>query len=313
MSTAGNLHLVRLALTVALVAAGCASSPSVAPAPSTTAAPPTSAAPAPSRPEFCPTPWEGRVLGRVTDPELNEISGAAFSRAHPGVLWVHNDSGNDAAVYAVAEDGSLLGRVATPDLSARDWEDLALGPGPGGVDHLYLADIGDNRASRDAVQIHRIPEPDLDATVAGGSQTLTVRYPDGPTEAETLLVDPSTGDIVIVGKALSGRTPVFIVPAEAPWGSSVEAGSAPELRLGTFALATGGDAGLTRIVIRTYDEVFLWERSPGESLAATLRAPGCRVARVTDQQGEAIALGPDEDRFITLSEGVDQPLHAFSP
>ena len=38
-----------------------------------------------SRPEYA------GVLG---DPELDEVSGLAASRAHPGIYWAQNDSGN---------------------------------------------------------------------------------------------------------------------------------------------------------------------------------------------------------------------------
>ena len=185
------------------------------------------------------------------------------------------------------------------------------GPDPG-PDYLYLADIGDNRETRDEVLIHRIPEPDPTTGVVGGGETLHVTYPLGPTEAETLLVDPINGDMLILGKALSGRTLVYELPGTVDWSMPQEATHVGEIGLGTFALATGGDAGVELIVIRTYDEVFAWERRPGEDLAAGLASPRCRVASVNEAQGEAIALTPDESAFFTVSEGEHQPVLRFS-
>ena len=50
-----------------------------------------------------------RVLGRVTDPRLSEISGLAASRAHPGVLYVQNDSGEPhARFFAIDTTGAVL-------------------------------------------------------------------------------------------------------------------------------------------------------------------------------------------------------------
>src|SRR5215207_1575918 len=70
------------------------------------------------------------VAGTVANPVLVEISGVAASRAHPGVLWTHNDSGGAPEVYAVAQDGADLGTYAVDGARATDWEDIAVGPGP---------------------------------------------------------------------------------------------------------------------------------------------------------------------------------------
>ncbi len=61
------------------------------------------------------------------------------SRRYPGVFWVHNDSGNPAALFAVRADGRVLRRyqVAAPNL---DWEDLAADD----AGHLVVGDIGNN-------------------------------------------------------------------------------------------------------------------------------------------------------------------------
>jgi hypothetical protein len=210
--------------------------------------------------------------------------------------------------------GRDVAEILLPDLSARDWEDMALGPGPDpAVDYLYFADIGDNRGRREDVLIHRIPEPEPATGTVSGGETLRVTYPLGPTEAETLLVDPVNGDMVIAGKTLSGITPLYGLAGDLDWSVPQEATYLGEIALGTFALATGGDAGTDRIVIRTYDEVFAWERRPGVSLAETLLAPSCRVASVSEGQGEAIALIPGRLGFYTISEGTNQPIFRFVP
>ncbi|NNC93188.1 MAG: hypothetical protein HKN80_11935 [Acidimicrobiia bacterium] len=304
-----------LLVAVALAAAACSSATTTPPpttrvAASTTA--PTTTAP-PSRPPFCDVRWEAEQVGVVQSSDLDEISGATVSRQHPGVIWVHNDSGDDAAVYAVDISGKNIAEVRFPDLSARDWEDMALGPGPdAALDYLYFGDIGDNQSSRADVLIHRIPEPAPATGAVTGSETLRVTYPLGPMEAETLLVDPINGDIVIAGKSLSGITTLYSLAGDLDWSRSQEATFVGEVRFGTFALATGGDAGTKRVVVRTYDEVFAWERRPGASLVETVLSPSCRVTTVSEQQGEAIALTPDELGFYTVSEGVNQPIFRYA-
>ncbi len=287
-------------------------SPTTVTSTSTSSVPATTAAPL-SRPAFCEIRWEPNQTGVVESNELNEISGAAISLRHEGVVWLHNDSGSDPSVWAADVSGTDLGRVSLPDLTARDWEDIALGPGPDPtLSYLYLADIGDNSARRDDVRIHRIPEPVPETGVMSGGETLVITYPSGPVEAETLLVDPTNGDIVLAGKALSGTTPLYGLPGDVDWSLPHQATFLGEIELGTFALATGGDAGASRIVIRTYDEVFTWERPPGASLAEALLTPPCRIAAVDEEQGEAIALTPDEQGFYTVSEGANQPISRFT-
>ena len=304
-------------LAIALIATACSQSRTDADPPTTSTGPTSTiganTTPPAGRPPRCDVQWEQEPVGIVASRELDEISGAVVSRQHPGVIWVHNDSGNDAAVFALDTTGTDRGRVDLPDLSARDWEDMALGPGPDpALDYLYLGDIGDNNERRDHVLIHRVPEPTPEPGVRTGGETLQITYPLGPMQAETLLVDPVTGDIVIAGQALSGVTALYGLAGTVNWAVSQEATYLGEIMLGTFAAATGGEAGTNQIVIRTYDEVFTWQRRPGESIAEALFTPGCRLASIEEAQGEAIALAPDELSFYTVSEGDNQPIHRYA-
>ena len=49
----------------------------------------------------CPPIGKSAVTGTVMDPALDEISGVVVGHRMDGVLWVEEDSGNDAAVYAL--------------------------------------------------------------------------------------------------------------------------------------------------------------------------------------------------------------------
>ena len=137
---------------------------------------------------------------------LDEISGIGQSRSSPNVFWVHNDSGDQPRVYAVNRNGVLLGTYLLEGASAVDWEDMAIGPMPGGRSYLYLADIGDNSARRMSIRVYRVLEPHVEANQAPVSETLSgvaafdFVYEDGPRDAEGFMVDPLTGDFYIVSK-----------------------------------------------------------------------------------------------------------------
>ena len=78
-------------------------------------------------PPICPNVGEHQVLGNVQYEGIDEASGLVDSRQNPGVLWVHNDSGDGPSLYALTHSGEHLGVWELEDGSARDWEDLAIG------------------------------------------------------------------------------------------------------------------------------------------------------------------------------------------
>ncbi|MCP4304069.1 MAG: hypothetical protein GY788_04140 [bacterium] len=289
--------------------------------PVTTTSPPTTTSPAPP-PTLPPSPPAGlcrsygdpEVLGTVASAAITETSGIAVSRMHPETVWLHNDSGGGAVVYASTFAGADIGAFEI-DAPAFDWEDMAIGPSPEpGSDYLYLGDIGDNLHFRSAVSVYRILEPTPDT--AGGTVTDVVRfdlaYPDPGYDSESLLVDPVTGDLLIVTKP-SGGDPALIFRAPASQlreGTTIDlvpVGSFP-LESGTFVTSADIDGTGNVIVFRGYNEVWLWERQDLE-FAATFAAEPCRTPSTAEVQGEAIAFLPDRYSYITISEGPNPDIN----
>jgi len=62
--------------------------------------------------------------GTIQPPGITEASGMAFSGQQDNLLWVINDSGNDATLFAITTRGNTIAsyEIATDN---RDWEDLA--------------------------------------------------------------------------------------------------------------------------------------------------------------------------------------------
>lgn len=186
----------------------------------------------------------------IQDPRIKESSGLAASRVHPGVYWTHNDSDDGPYVYAVdSATGRTVARVTLTGIGRpRDVEAISLGPDG----QLYVADIGDNRdGTWDHVWIYRFPEPrELgDATVK--AEQFTVRYADGPRNAEALMVHPVTGRVYIASKnertgglyegperLSADGTNVFRRIADVPWVTD-----------GAFS-PDGGRADAARVLLR---------------------------------------------------------------
>jgi hypothetical protein len=250
----------------------------------------------------------------VVSNELVEASGLAASRAHPSVLWAHNDSGDTARVFAIGFDGADLGTWTVPSLTALDWEDMAIGPDPAsGGDALYVGDIGDNAQSRASVTVVRFAEPDPGAGSGSTAapEVLTLTYPDGPHDAEALLVDPVDATVVVVTKETSGPAHMFVTPAGTVFGGSATLESAGNVPL---ALVTAGDAAPdgAAVMLRTYGGVRMYRRAAGQSIADALGTAGCDAAAAAENQGEAAAFLAGSDGYVTVSEGSHQDLHRFT-
>jgi len=147
---------------------------------------------------------EAVVATRLADPRIVESSGLALSRRHPGVVWTHNDSGDQARLFAVGSDGRTRAVLTLAGVEARDWEAVAAGRDGRGRPALFAGDIGDNNGVWPEVAVYRVTEPAVlrDATVPAVRYRL--RYADGPHDAEALLIDPRSNRLYVATKAQVG-------------------------------------------------------------------------------------------------------------
>jgi hypothetical protein len=255
--------------------------------------------------------------GTVTSSQITEASGIAASRHNPGLWWVHNDSGDRARFFAIDGNGGLRATEEVDGAAATDWEDIAVGPpSANGGETLYLADIGDNASTRTSVQVYRLPEPGVALDAVGvtahvTADALTFTYPDGAHDAETLIVDPVTGDLIIVTKdwSLAGHSEVFRAPAGLAAGSTTTLAQVATLDLPPGTLVTAGDVTSdgTVVGLRSYGAVSLYPRDPSQPLWSAFDSPPCAGPVPLEKQGEAIAFAGGS--YATLSEGATPVLH----
>jgi hypothetical protein len=254
--------------------------------------------------------------GAFQSPRVIESSGIAVSRAHEGVLWTHNDSGDDAYLYATDLGGTDRGAVRVRGARAVDWEDIALGPCPTQGDAcLYIADTGDNDRTRQSVVIYAVPEPDPPGrrrapVNSAPAAALRLRYSGGPDDVEAIYVSPQDSALYLVSKGRSGMVQLYRVLRTA-WGGDTAVTVSPLQRLPItpFAalgrLVTGAairpDGGL--VAVRTYTEIYTFVPGPGGRLKPSGR-PVCNVTGL-ELQGEAIDF-LDDSTFVLTSEGDRQ-------
>ncbi len=233
----------------------------------------------------------------------NEISGLASSVRQPSTLWGHNDSGDKARLFLFDTLGNLVTTLKLEGKKNRDWEDIALNV-EDGAPYLYVAEIGDNRAKYDDKYLYRFPEPavtDAKTSVAEADiQTIHFRYEDGARDAETLLIDPLTRDIVIVTKR-EDRSRVYELtyPYRTDTVNIIRfKGELP------FRMAVGGDVAPNgrEILVKNYDHIFYWVRNEGETLSEALLRTPVRLPYEREVQGEAIAWSHDAQAYYTVTE-----------
>lgn len=240
-----------------------------------------------------PTQAQPVQLCTPTDSALGELSGLGVRGEH---LLAVGDGGRALRVAVLDAACATVGELSSPD-DPRDVEDMAVAADG----TVWLADIGDNDRDRDTVALFGV-RPGADGTSSSSLHRLT--YPDGPHDAEALLLARS-GRPVIVTKELSGSAGVY-----AP-GTTVDQLPAPgptELeRVGTVQLVptttpggppggigsllvTGGavSADGTVAALRTYTDAYLFTAPDGDVVAALGRTP-VRVPLPAEPQGEAIA------------------------
>lgn len=254
--------------------------------------------------------------GSLMNAAINETSGVVASRRHPGVLYVHNDSGDAPRFFAVNLSGQSLAEYRLDGARAVDWEDVAQIP-CGATRCMVFGDIGDNDRVRPEVTLYRVEEPEVPTTPPAAVTpsmvsftALTFRYPDGAHNAETLVGDPATGDLYVITKVDAGRVTVYRAPREN--NGVAERVSEMELPAGAGQL-TGGDVrGDGReMLLRTYARVLRYTRPEGAPFTALFAAPPVTAAVRLEPQGESVGYTAGDDGYVTISEGTRVRINVF--
>lgn len=227
---------------------------------------------------------------RLQDPSLVESSGLAVSARHDGVLWTHADGGTVAEVKAVDGAGETVATVTLAGIDPYDPEALAPGLDGDGRPALFLGDLGDNERRRPDVSVFLFTEPKVLADRTVEARWYRFTYPDGPHDAEALLVHPGSGRFLVVTKDVAGagvyRAPRDPVTEDQGTNELERVADAPAFVTDGAYLPDG------RLVLRTYSAVHVYDRVGHETGSEALPP---------QPQGESVAV--DGDALLVGSEG----------
>ncbi|SFT65664.1 hypothetical protein SAMN05660657_02183 [Geodermatophilus amargosae] len=241
------------------------------------------------------------VRCQVTDPRLTELSGLVDVGDR---MLAMVDGGDQVAVH-VLDGACQVVDVTTAGLDPYDPEDL----GVGADGTVWFADTGDNNATRATVALIAL-RPD------GVTALYRLTYPDGPHDAEALLLAPD-GTLYVVTKEVLGASHVY-----RPAAPLVDGGTVPLVDVGTVTftltgtpggpvgragqlLVTGGAVARdgSRIALRTYTDAYVWPLA-GSDVPAALAAEPVRIALPDAPQGEAVSFTADGSGLLVAGEGV---------
>jgi hypothetical protein len=210
------------------------------------------------------TRWsEPAKVGELDVKAINEASGIAIARSAQRLY--HINDGERPFFHLTDMQGASTQSVRLTGFTPQDIEDIALGP-CGRTVCLYIADIGDNAAKRESVQIALVLESSHFGTEAAPTRVIVARYPDGPHDAEALAIHPS-GDLFLATKSRLGQ----------------QQNPSQLFRLTAAQLAAGGD--------QTFEQV---GAIPVIKLSEPLGDNPRRIVTAMD-------ISPDGKRFILLT------------
>lgn len=264
--------------------------------------------------------------------DLKEVSGIAASRKNAGVLWMHNDSGDTARVFAVTEGGEVLAEVKLSGVSPIDFEDIALAKCPTSQgDCLWVADTGDNFRLRRKVVLYAFPEPTIppggaeEALLVSDVSTYPFKYPGGAVDSEALVVSADGSSFWMFEKVDGDTARIFggstaEQPVETQTLVLIGEFPSPGIAVEYGRMITGADLhpGQKRVVLRVYTGTYEYRFEEALAFGSMGGTEPVQVALgpLTELQGEAVAYGNDGLGIWTCSEDPsmtgEQPLHYYA-
>lgn len=271
-------------------------------------------------------------IAKIQSEELDEVSGMVISES---MIWLHNDSGDSASIYAISKEGVYLGKADVKQAYARDWEEMSsftmeIEQPQAGSDSdapqpavkqkfLLIGDIGDNQERKDVLELYVVPEPSKPEDV-NLSYSFSIQYDDiGPKDAEAMFVDPTSNELIIYTKGREGTTYWLKAPLPTEkatikmsvFHQNQRSANPPQTRKQMARLITSADISPDGrwIVTRDYLTAKMFYHPEGQDIATTVAQTPCHISLPLQEQGETIAFAPDGKSLWTLSEGHKPTLY----
>ncbi len=267
---------------------------------------------------------------RIESSEISESSGLVKSRTHHAVFWTHNDSGDVPRIFAISQQGHVMGEFPVEGAEARDWEDIAIDDSG----HLYIGDIGNNANERRDLAVYRVSEPDPARHASTRvDRVLRYRYADQegfPEEGNSVFDSEAmfwmNGDLYLFTKhRTDSKTKLYRLPTSAYDGeralqpiAEFDVGGSPTL-FGNTTAADISDDGRT-VALLCYTRLILFDvRGSGDDLELRevrrieLDPSRTRQAESVAWDGRALIFGNEQRSIFRIPDPLAPGFHRYPP
>ena len=271
------------------------------------------------------------IIGFITSNKINEASGIAVSHINEDVIWINNDSSDQAAIYAVSARGEHLATLNVSGIENNDWEDLATFNYKGD-NYILIADTGDNNSEATNYQLHFIKEPKLSQNqgiqkilTAKPEWTINFAYEDKSRDCESVAVDAINEQILLISKreiphqlftlplkkeenkhlmmaTRLGKIPPFPTPLKQ------RLGKLDIMNYSNMPTAMDISADGLMAAVLTYSSAYLYFKKESDSWLETFSKEPKRVDFPTLNQGEAIGFDQSGENIYITSEKIPAPI-----
>jgi hypothetical protein len=253
---------------------------------------------------------------RLKDKEISECSGLVCSSLNKNLMWLHNDSGDESIIYSINQKGETIAKYNF-NKEVRDCEDIALWNPKNKKSQIFVADIGDNSAKREYITVYQFDEPKIVSSdneqAINNVKTINLKFPDGARDAECFMFDPIEEKIIIISKRENrvGVYSILLSNLKSNINTLKKDATLYFKGNGATKWITAGDISNdgSKIIVKSYAQVFYWERKKQQSVADALKAPYKLLNYKAEPQGEAIGFTPDAKHFYTISEGKNAMIY----
>lgn len=261
-------------------------------------------------------------VGEMTNGKMQEVSGVAQSKRQDHLLWMINDSGDDAVLYAVNTAGKLLSAVNIQNAENVDWEDMASFVFDGRP-YLLIADTGANTGRREQFTLYVIEEPLLGAETAAVAWSVVFSFSDSSKDCEAVAVDPKEEKILLLSKqdvpavlyelplkpvglepqvaARIGEVTTVLQPTPQEIKTKLDEHHA---QLTAMDISADGSA----VAVLTYRRLYFYEHSAGGSWLQALQSRPLIIEYPQLRQAEAVCFSADSRTLFVTSEKTPAPI-----
>jgi hypothetical protein len=235
-----------------------------------------------------------RLMYRFKDARIKESSGIETSTRFRTITYTHNDSGDTSRFFAIGGHGGTVAVFTLRGATHYDWEDMSAGP----RHTLWFGDIGSNASNRGSISVYRVKEPTRLKSRAIRYTRFKFQYSDGQSHnAETLLVNPRSGALMVVTKQLSGAAFYRAKPPFKKTGVTTLKRVGPAPGPGVVTAGSYSPDG-KRFVIRSYGRAYFYKKVGARPYVMGI-----------PNGGESLAYARYRSGIVVGQEGVHAPVY----